>query len=328
MSILISSDQVPAAERLDFVRAVVSEARMAPVEFLPADPARFRVELRYGDVGAVRVLRIAGTPYRFLRTWALIRRSAPDLLSVSLAVAGHGMLSQHGRDAPAGPGGFALHDLNHPYSLGTAAPVSALQLTFPRALLPLPPVQLERLTAVPLGPDPGIGRLTSQLLMQLADGMDHYTPAQAMRLSTAALDVLATRLAHELDGDDWLPPETHRHALLVRIHTFIQQHLGDPELSPGVVAAAHHISIRSLHRLFQGQGETVAGWIRRRRLEGARRDLCDPGLGSRPAAAIGARWGFSSASHFTQVFKAAYGMPPHAYRQFARAGAGERWHGT
>lgn len=161
--------------------------------------------------------------------------------------------------------------------------VSALQLTFPRSLLPLPPEQLERLAAVPLGPSSGVGSLASQLLIQFAAGMDEFTPAEAARLSTAALDVLATRLASELGSDSSLPPETHKRALLVRIHAFIQEHLGDPELSPGVIAAAHHVSIRTLHTLFNGQGETVAGWIRQRRLEATRRELSDPRRNAAPS---------------------------------------------
>ncbi len=40
-----------------------------------------------------------------------------------------------------------------------------------------------------------------------------------------------------------------------------------PQLSPAAVAAAHHISLRSLHQLFHDEGLTVAGWIRQRRLE-------------------------------------------------------------
>jgi hypothetical protein len=92
---------------------------------------------------------------------------------------------------------------------------------------------VKQVTAVTMPASPGIGALTSRLLVQLATGMGHYTPAEAARLSTAALEVLATRLAHELDADRWLTPEAHRRALLTRIHAFIQQHLGDPELSRG-----------------------------------------------------------------------------------------------
>ena len=128
------------------------------------------------------------------------------------------------------------------------------------------------------------------------------------------LDVLATRLARELGGDRWVSPETRRRELQLRIHAFIQEHLGDPELSPAAIAAANHISLRLLHKLFQEQGQTVAGWIRARRLERCRRDLLDPAQAACPVAAVAARWGFRSAIHFSRLFRATYGLPPHEYR--------------
>jgi AraC-like DNA-binding protein len=102
--------------------------------------------------------------------------------------------------------------------------------------------------------------------------------------------------------------------LLTQIHAFIQQHLRNPELSPAVTAAAHHISVRLLHKLFHEQGQTVAGWIRQCRLERSQRDLVDPTQASRPVAAVAVRWGFGSTTHFTRAFRAAYGLPPHHYR--------------
>ena len=60
---------------------------------------------------------------------------------------------------------------------------------------------------------------------------------------------------------------------------FIQQHPGDPGLSPAEIAAAHHISLRLLHKLFQEQGETVAGWIRARRRWGPHRHARQPRAG-------------------------------------------------
>ena len=91
-----------------------------------------------------------------------------------------------------------------------------------------------------------------------------------------------------------------------------------PELSPAMIAAAHHISLRSLHQLFHDEGLTVAGWIRQRRLERCRRDLSDPALASRPVAAIAARWGFSSPGDFSRAFRAVHGLPPAEYRMSAR----------
>ena len=56
------------------------------------------------------------------------------------------------------------------------------------------------------------------------------------------------------------------------MHAFVEQHLGDADLTPAAVAAAHHVSLRQLHRLFETQETTVAAWIRHRRLERCRRD--------------------------------------------------------
>lgn len=319
MSILITSEHLPAGEGFECWREAARQARMAPVDVQAPNQAGFRFVLRYSDLGAVRVSRFTVMPYQVSRTPKLIRQSDPDRLSVGMLLDGHGAASQAGRQSQIPSGSFILYDNSRPYSIGLtprdgAGAVGALIVNFPRALLPLPPDKVDQITAVTMPAGPGIGVLTSRLLTQLATGIDHYTPAAAARLSTAALEVLATRLAHELDGDRWIEPETRRRVLLTRIYAFIQQHLGDPELSPPLIAAAHHLSLRLLHKLFQEQGETVSGWIRARRLEGSRRDLVDPAEAIRPVAAIAARWGFRSQHHFTRAFRATYGLPPHQYR--------------
>ncbi|MEV7009171.1 helix-turn-helix domain-containing protein [Streptosporangium sp. NPDC051022] len=103
----------------------------------------------------------------------------------------------------------------------------------------------------------------------------------------------------------------------MRIRSFIEQHLGDPRLSPSLIAEAHHISLRSLQRIFQRDDQTVADWIRHRRLERCRRDLAAPLLSARPVHAIAAMWGFPCPQHFSRAFRAAYGMSPQEYRRVA-----------
>ncbi|GHH89757.1 hypothetical protein GCM10017771_41830 [Streptomyces capitiformicae] len=113
-----------------------------------------------------------------------------------------------------------------------------------------------------------------------------------------------------------LPEETRQRGTAERVRSFIRQNLHDPELAPPVVAAAHHISLSYLHRIFQQEspGETVGAWIRGRHLEGARRDLADPALRGLPGHALAARWGYPRASDFTRAFRPAYGLPPTEYR--------------
>jgi hypothetical protein len=68
MSILISSDQLPAGERFERWRETLRQSRMAPVEVQSDAEADFRFELRYRDLGAIRVVLATAAPYRVRRT--------------------------------------------------------------------------------------------------------------------------------------------------------------------------------------------------------------------------------------------------------------------
>ncbi|GAA3221766.1 hypothetical protein [Actinocorallia longicatena] len=125
---------------------------------------------------------------------------------------------------------------------------------FPPALLPLGGKGIRELLGTPMAPTPGVGDLTARFLTQLAENVDHYSPAEGARLATAALEVLATRMARELDITGWGTSEKRRHALLTTVQGFVLQRLGDPRLGPAEVAAAHHMSLRSLHQLFHDHG--------------------------------------------------------------------------
>ncbi|MFD4701025.1 helix-turn-helix transcriptional regulator [Streptomyces niveus] len=61
-------------------------------------------------------------------------------------------------------------------------------------------------------------------------------------------------------------------------------------------------------------GTSPAAWIRHRRLERCRLDLANPRLNARPIQAIAERWGFTNPTHFSRLFRAAYGIPPRDYR--------------
>jgi AraC-like DNA-binding protein len=280
-------------------------------------------EFHASGLGPMQVVVMDVTPLRVCRTPELISQADPDMLKLVLVRGGNScVIEQDGRQAPVSAGEFAIYDTRRPYEVVCGAsgdwPMQMMTFMFPPSLLPLSRNRLRQLCAVRFQASAGLGDLTSQFLLQLARNVDHYSPAEAARLSTAALEVLATRLAREMDLQDWGTPEARRHALLTTVQAFMQQHLGDPGLSPAMIAAAHHISLRSLHQLFHDEGLTVAGWIRQRRLERCRRDLADPALAPRPVAAIAARWGFSSPGDFSRAFRAVHGLPPAEYRKSAR----------
>jgi AraC-like DNA-binding protein len=322
MSTLIRTDEVAAADRLDFIQHLTG-VTWVPMTCQSEHRADYRGEFRVSGLGPMQVVLLDIMPITVRRTPALISQADPDLLKMVLVCrGGFSTVDQGRRQARLAAGEFAIYDTRRPYEVacgvGADRPTRVLTFMFSPSLLPLSRSRLRGLTAVRIPATPGLGDLTSRFLLQLARNVDKYSPAEAARLSTAALEVLATRLARELDVRDWGTPEARRHALLTTVQAFIQQHLGDPQLSPATIAAAHHLSLRSLHQLFHDEGLTVASWIRRRRLERCRRDLADPALASRPVAAIAARWGFSSASDFSRAFRAVHGLPPAEYRNSAR----------
>ena len=296
MSTLISTDGIAAADSVDFFRQLTATT-WVPMECRTDFWDGYRAVFRASGLGPMQVVVMDVMPVTVTRTPAHISQADPDLLKLLLVChGGSSVVAQGGQQARLSTAEFAFYDTRRPYavSCGTDGPTRLMTFMFPPSLLPLSRSQIGQLTATRIPASAGLGDLTAQFLLQLARNVDHYSPAEAARLSAAALEVLATRLAHELDARGWSTPEAGRHALLTTVQGFIQQHLGDPRLSPAGIAAAHHVSLRSLQQLFHEESLTVAGWIRRRRLECCRRDLADPALAARPVAAIAARWGFSS----------------------------------
>jgi AraC-like DNA-binding protein len=159
--------------------------------------------------------------------------------------------------------------------------------------------------------------LTTTFLTDMVKHTARCRLGDMFHLGAIVLDLVTALLAHELNAEGALDPHTHRHVLRMRIDAYIQQHLADPDLSPTTIAAAHHISTSYLHKLFRNQALTITRLIRQYRLERCRRALANPRHASSSVQQIAASWGFTDKSHFSRVFRAAYGMPPGDYRALA-----------
>ncbi|MGA5504044.1 helix-turn-helix domain-containing protein [Streptomyces umbrinus] len=316
---VVSTAEVAAGERFAFWREV-STKLWVPYD-LRCDPELengFRAQVGISDFGAIQATLLTTMPHTVHRSPKLIRQADPEVLKVGCIVRGGATVTQNGQSADLGVGDLTLFDTSRPFLGGHAPHIPTSQLLllrFPRSLLPLPDQDLRRLSAVRIPGAQGIGALSSQFLLQLAQHLHELSPADTARLSTLTLDVLTTALADALDTPSAVPPHTRQRALMAQIHAFIRDNLGDPLLTPDAIAGAHCISLRYLQRLFQQDGHTVAGWIRERRLEQCRRDLADPRLAARPIHAIAARWAFTSPAHFSQAFRSAYGLSPRQFRQ-------------
>jgi AraC-like DNA-binding protein len=164
---------------------------------------------------------------------------------------------------------------------------------------------------------------TPSLIAHLLDGLAAQPAASVaelpLRLAQHLIGMIALMCAEvgRADADGHAP-------LLQNAKEFIERHLGEMDLSPDRIAAAHNVSTRTLHRMFEGAGLTISGWIRGRRLEHCRVDLADPLQADVSVGTIGARWGLWDAAHFSRLFKVSFGMSPRAYREVSRRNADRR----
>lgn len=313
------SADVPAEDRFDFWRELLGTTRAS--EAISPHSADFWGELRLMELGPVTVWPASFLPSRYRRDQRMVRRSDPELYHLTLLLDGGLALDHADRCDTFGPRDLHLADSSRPYDIrsadgGGTGVIKGVGVDFPKALFPLPPHQVRELLGRGLSGREGMGALLADFLIGLERQADSLQPSDAPRLGTVVLDLLSAWFAHALEAEAALSPETRLHALTRRIQAFIRQNLHDPELTPPVIAAAHHISLSYLHRVFQQQtgGETVAAWIRARRLEGAGRDLADPSLRATPIHAIAARWGMPRASDFTRAFRTAHGIAPSEFR--------------
>ncbi|MDX3229026.1 helix-turn-helix domain-containing protein [Streptomyces sp. ME19-01-6] len=315
---LFRGDELPAVERFESWREMAFESH-SPHDIRTEHAADFHGTLRVLDLGTVQVSVFSCPPLDSVRTPALIRQSDPEIYHLSLPLSGRMGIVQDDQEILVGHGDLVLVSSSRPYRgrLDAAdGTVSAAEMVIPRALLPLPGGLAGRQFVMRLPGRTGMGALLAQFLTGLLTDTTPYGPSDSARLGGIALDLATALLAHQRGTQG--PPETFQHALAMRVRGYIHQHLADPELTPERIAAAQHISVRSLHRLFRHQNATVSAYIRHQRLEQARRQLADPALRTRPIHAIAARWGFPRPADFTRAFRAAYGMPPKDFRHLAQ----------
>ncbi|MFK4066696.1 helix-turn-helix domain-containing protein [Streptomyces sp. NPDC029674] len=315
----------PGTETSTDVEAAFSRWLTPVVE--PTDPtgpdARAHGAVTLHHFGYVRMLTCEAGPLRLVRSPRSAPRDAGDAVALLAPRQGTVRLAQDGRGAAVESGELALTDLRRAFSIEQRERGRLLVLRLPLHALHLPAVPLRSLTARAVTPSEGAAALLPALLPQLETAGSRVPPVLGERLGGVVADLVAG-LVEDLAADAEGPPGPDRHPLLVTILEYIEAHLGDPELSAERIAAAHLISVRYLHRLFEAEGVTVGRLIQRRRVEKCAHELARRSRVTPSIAVVASRWGFRSASHFSRAFKSVHGHSPQEWRRLAGAGA-EGW---
>ncbi|WP_226365694.1 helix-turn-helix domain-containing protein [Pseudonocardia sp. ICBG162] len=289
--------------------------RMLSATHLPwsvAPPARgFRATARRAWIDDLALVDCTCSPCSGRRSRRQIAGTDGEFVVVLMTLAGRETVGQDATERCLRPGDAVTWDSTRPATFTVWERLVKRSLVIPRAALEeVGGRSLSRGAAVLDGSRPAT-RLLVSYLGTLADTVAELDRGAVRAARNATLELVAGALRSDtgLPGTDAVRP-----ALRARMDRWIDRHL-TAGVSPQEIAAAHGVSVRTVHRVYSADGRSVGEVVRVRRLARARTELADT---DRPVSAIAHRWGFSDTSHFSRSFKAAYGTSPSAWRERAR----------
>lgn len=275
----------------------------------------------YGDVdfdgrmassvaGDVILTRLEADRHRVLRTPSEVRSSDTAYLKIVAPWQGCATVQQQGREACARDGAWVIYDTTGSYEIANPERCDHLIVMVPKEGVTERGHRVDGVMARRLGAN-GISRVALETMRNTYLELPNMSEAAAQGAGDLIKQLVRLSLM-ELAGQE--TTVTQREALRDRIRAYVQQHLRDPQLSVDAIARALNCSRRHLYNAFAGDGETIAAYIQRQRLEACIRDLQQAGPHARPITDIALSWGFGNPSHFSRVFRDHTGMTPSAFR--------------
>jgi AraC-like DNA-binding protein len=309
MAVLVDTLHVPPGERFECWHEAASKI------FFPLQVERSQREPFFGRVlghrlGPVQAFRVSGDPNTCIRTPRSIGQGDPEELQLHLVRRGTCRVSQQDRASELVPGDLTTQDTSRPYTIDIDEPFELIVFNFPKYLLGPHADRISARTAMRIAGDSGLASRVAPFLTGILDGLDDGSISESDGLTDSMLGILRSLFS---SGRPAVPAD-QAGLLLRRIRAYVEEHLHEPGLGPEQIAAAHYISVRYLHKIFQGEETTVSRFVQQRRLERCRRDLADPALAGRTIESLCSPWGVTNPDHFSRVFRAAYGCSPRQWR--------------
>lgn len=308
-------DTIPVADRDEAWRGVINATHLPWSLDRLHDPApQSGTWVRRRHLGDLSLIDCGCAPCAGRRARSDLLGTDGEHIGLLLISRGTEVLEQSGHEVVVRAGDIVAWDSVRPARFAVLEPLRKQTLLVPRArfqqLLPRP----ELVTARKV-PATATGEVLRSFLGALA--RTDLDPAAAFAAGNAALELLAATL-----GAITTPSRAAtREGLRLRIRQHVEAHLADPDVvRPQRIADDFAMSVRALHALFADADDTVAAYVRRRRLVRARSDLLRPPWPT--VTDVAHRWGFSDAANFSRAFRAQYGETPSGAQRTARAAAG------
>lgn len=311
MARLYDTNDVTKRNRFSYWREAVCDAYVQ-LGCEGGDREHFRGGIGIERYANLSISNVYGTAHEVHRRKRDISRATDEYFLLSVQLEETSFVAQHGNLARLEPGDLALYGSTDPYQLTLTDNFSQMVVQLPkqRLLTRLPNADL--LTGRRISGTSEIGRLVGQNIVNFSKLMlDGDGLVQSM-VQDVLIDLIATGLA-SLDGSslEMSLPEQH---IMLRARTYIQSNLADPRMDRSAVAGATGLSVRRLNELFAKEGTSLAGFIRKARLDRTAREFTDPRFAAQSISEIAMKWGFNNFQHFSKLFRTHFGVSPSQYR--------------
>ena len=306
---------VPQRERFSYFQSVV-ETVFCPMQVRPGGGSElsFRGSVEATDLGSVRLARVATSACVVRRFVGDVGRLADAPYLVKFQLKGESYWSQRGREIHLRPGDFVIASMAEPYSLrfrdDFEMPVLALRPRTMRALTPNP----DEFLGLRMSGDEADCGLLSSFVAQVVTRMSRLKEPMIARVEANILDLLGGVLGSR--AGTGVPSGPQQRSL---IKAFIERHLHDRRLGPGMIAAAFNMSTRCIHSLFQSEPMSLGRHINALRVEASRRLMLEEP--ARSLTDIALDCGFYDLSHMSRCFRNQYRITPREYRALIETGS-------
>ncbi|MED5610669.1 MULTISPECIES: helix-turn-helix domain-containing protein [Pseudomonas] len=305
---------IAGAQRQEYWKRCVSDTYFPlELDYMAGDSFQGRLELF--SLGDLSLSYLDSSPLRYRRQSHHLGQCEDESFLLSLPLRSCFEFTQRGRRTVCQPGSFVLERSGEPYEFLYAQSNALWVLKLPERTLRRHVATPDQRCALNFDATRGAGALFADYLALSARRLGELEPGDGQRLSRQLLELLGMALERQHPGESQSSAVATAH--LRRVEQHIHRHLDDSSLNPAGIAQACGISVRYLHRLFQGSGRSVQEWVRELRLQACHDAL----LVTPPPPSIGElayRWGFADQAHFNRAFKARYGIAPGELRRAPR----------
>lgn len=306
--LVFDSDQFSPRERLEGWEDFLAR-KLAAMRCVPAGDNRVQVRADIRAVGEITMARITGSGYVSERASCHVARERHEYYAAVFHLDGDPVIGCRKEISHARPRDVSILGSMDQMRFGLERPYDHISVMLPQRL-PWSHVAVAGAIVPAANPLRGI---VFDYVASIYAQADHLSSSSAALLAGNLTELMFAMFCEEPVRVS--TSTSLRAALFDRACRIIAHNAYDPDLYPADVARQLGISMRTLQRIFQENGETVAHRIVRSRVEKGSSMLGNEQMRACTITEIAFACGFRDLTTFERAFSAIRGMTPSAWRR-------------